>query len=137
MDCLKIFENEYARGCYYEQIKAAEIKWLKTAIPSDVYKDAFKKAIEFTENRPFVNYISDAVLQGVISPDDRKWFQDVIVPQAVKQGLKHGAVIIKRDAFKKYYMNAILKFLNRKSPIEMKIFYEYDKAIEWLKSFPF
>lgn len=135
MECIEIFENEFARGCYYPEIKAAEIKWKKSIVPSEKYRESFNKIIEFTENHPFVSYISDAVLQGVISPDDRKWFQNEVVPRAVKQGLKYGAVVIKKDPFKKYYMNAILRFLNRKSSITMKIFYDYDKTIEWLKSF--
>lgn len=98
---IEIFENEYANGSYFKEIKAAEIKQKKAIIPSEEYRDAFNKIIEFTENHPFVNYIGNAVLQGVISPDDRKWFQEEIVPKAVKQELKYGAVVIKKMPSKK------------------------------------
>ena len=130
-----IFENEFAKGSYYKELKLAEILWKKTLVPSEEYRKAFDSIIKFTENVDFVNYLSDGRKQGVVSPDDRKWFQNVIVPKAMKLGLKYGAVVIKKDPFKKYYMNANLRWLNRKSKITMRIFYDYDEAINWIKRF--
>ena len=127
-----VSKDKYAEIIYMPDIKLVQITW-EGMVPSEQYRNTFSRAIEYTETHDFVNFISDAREQGVVSTDDRKWFQNVIVPQAVKQGLKYGAVVIKKEPFKKYYMNAILRILNRKSNIIMRIFYDYDEALEWLK----
>jgi len=113
-------------------MKLAQIVWQGVSV-SLMYREVFSSVIEFTDNHDFVNFLSDARKQGAVSPEDRKWFQNTIVPQATKQGLRYGAVVIKKGPFKKYYMNMILKWLNRKSKIDMKIFYDYDEAKNWLK----
>jgi hypothetical protein len=132
MEKVIVSKNEYAEIVYMPELKLAQITWEGT-VPSEEYRKTFSAAIEYTETHDFVNFVSDAREQGVVSTDDRKWFQKVIVPKAVKQGLKYGAVVIKKEPFKKYYMNAILRILNRKSNISMRIFYDYDEAIVWLK----
>lgn len=132
MEKVSVYENEFAEISYFPELKLSQVVW-RGVVNSEEYRNVFTKAIEYTETHDFVNFLSDATIQGVISPSDRKWFQDVIVTKAIKQGLRFGAVVIKREPFKKYYMNAILRILNRKTKINMKIFYDYDDALAWIK----
>lgn len=112
------------------------VRWkdIKT-IPSEKYRDAFSVLLTYTEKVAVVNFISDARLGGVVSPDDRKWFQKYAVPWAARNGLKHAAIVVKSDPFKKYYMNAILRFINRNANYDVKLYYDYDEALKWLLSF--
>ncbi|MBN2662980.1 MAG: hypothetical protein JXR68_04970 [Bacteroidales bacterium] len=136
MEKIIVLDNEYSEASYSVDIKLAMVKWkdIKT-IPSEKYREAFSQLLTYTENVIVINFISDARLAGVVSPADRKWFQEFAVPWAAKNGLKHAAIVVKRDPFKKYYMNAILRFVNRHADYDVKLFYDYDEALKWLLSF--
>jgi len=128
-------ENEYAKVYFDNELKTGVIVWKDYKLTSEAYRDAFEVLIKFSEGKDiFHNYFSDGRLQSVVSPDDRKWFQENIIPKAIKNGLKRGAVLISGNSFKKYYMNMIIKG-SRKFPIEIKIFDKEDKALNWIKSF--
>ncbi len=128
-------DNEFAKVYFDTDLKAGVIEWKATKLSSEAYRKSFETLIDYTNDKNiFENYYSDGRLQSVVSPDDRKWFQENIIPKAIKNGLKRGAVLISGNAFKKYYMNMIIKG-SRKFPIEIKIFDKEHKAKEWLKSF--
>lgn len=128
-----IMDNEYAEAIYNSAKKLAQVTWKETRIvPSEEYKKIFWAVLDFVEDKDFHYFISDSRKEGIESPDDRKWFQNTIVPEAAKKGLKKGAIIIKKDPFKKYYMNAILSFINRNAPYSVKIFYDYDECMKFI-----
>jgi hypothetical protein len=77
------------------------------------------------------NYMSDIRMQGVVSPEYRKWFQDVVIPSAVSSGLKKGAVVFDGNVFQKYYLNNIMNF-TKKYGLQFKFFSSRDEAIEWM-----
>ncbi len=131
-----VLDNEYVETSYIEEYKMAVVLWKSFVnIPSEKYKEAFISILDYTETHPVINYIADTRQAGVIDPDDRRWFQDYGIIRAEKNGLKHAAIVIKKDPFKKYYMNAIVKFATRKSTYDMQIFYDYDEAKNWLLGF--
>lgn len=131
-----IIDNGYGEGAYIHDYKLTIVTWKETkTIPTEVYRKMFSETLTFSEKTGVVNFVSDSRLGGVVSPEDRKWFQEVAVPWAAKCGLKHAAIIMKKDPFKKYYMNTILKFVNRNASYDIKIFYDYDEALKWLLSF--
>jgi len=129
---MEILKNEFAEAIFIENLKLGKITWTE-ATPSKVYRQLFEKMAAFMDDHDIINFLSDTRNQGVVSPVDRKWFQKYMVPKVAAKGLKYGAVIIKKDPLKKYYVNMILKLINRKSPITMKIFYNNESAISWLK----
>jgi len=128
-------DNEFAKVYFDNELKAGVIVWKDFKLTSEAYRNAFNVLIQYTDGKNiFENYYSDGRLQSVVSPEDRKWFQENIIPKAINNGLKRGAVLISGNAFKKYYMNMIIKG-SRKFPIEIKIFDKEEKAMDWLKSF--
>ncbi len=130
-----ILDNSYVEVYFVPEYKLIAVAWKESkSIPSDVYKETFIAALDYAEKSGFLNFMSDSRLGGLVSPADRKWFQDYAVPRAARYGLKHAAVVIKKDPFKKYYMNAILKVIMIKANYNMKIFHDYDEAINWLIS---
>lgn len=131
-----VLDNEFVETSYVHDYNLAQVIWKKfLAIPSEKYKEAFISILDFTENVPVTNYLADTTLAGIIDPSDRKWFQNYGVERAEKNGLKHAAIVIKKDPFKKYYMNTILKFATIKASYDMKIFYNYDEAFKHLLAF--
>ncbi|MBN2662982.1 MAG: hypothetical protein JXR68_04980 [Bacteroidales bacterium] len=136
MEKVIVLENEFVETSYVAQYKLAQVIWKKfLAIPSEKYREAFLSILDYTENVPVINYLADTTLAGVINPDDRKWFQNYGIVRAEKNGLKHAAIVIKKDPFKKYYMNTILKIVMVKASYDMKIFYSYEEALNRLLSF--
>ena len=136
MEKIIVLDNEFVETSYVSKYKLAMVVWKKfLAIPSEKYKEAFISILDYTENVPVVNYLADSALAGVINPEDRKWFQNYGISRAEKNGLKHAAIVIKKDPFKKYYMNTILKFATMKASYDMKIFYDSDEALNWLLAF--
>ena len=89
------------------------------------------KLLDLQKHKEITRYVSDIRKQSIISPSDRKWFETVALPLAIKQGLKVGAVVFDGNAFKKYYINVLLKATN-KYHLPMKVFTELDDAIKWL-----
>lgn len=135
MEKLILLDNEYAECSFINEYKLAHLKWKSTNISSTKYREAFEVLLEYTENTEVVNFISDGRLSGAINPDDRKWFQSEVLKRADKNGLKRGAIVIKADPFKKYYINQIVKWSSRNFNMTMKVFINYDEALNWLLSF--
>ena len=135
MEKVVIQDNEFVETSFVLEYKLAHVMWKKKNITSQIYRDAWTKILDYSEKMELKNFLSDGRLQGVISTKDRKWFMDVAVKRAVENGLIRAVVINKKDPFRKYYLNTILKYITRKSPVEMKIFFDYDEGLEWLLSF--
>jgi len=130
-----VYENEYSKAYFDTELKAGIIDWKSKKLTDEEYKRPLEALIEYTKEKTiFENYMSDIRLQSVVSPDSRKWFETVMIPAAIKNGLKRGAVIITKNPFKKHYMNMIISS-SKKFPIKIKVFDNPEKAKEWLMSF--
>jgi len=127
------FEDRYAIVYHISDIKAVLIEWksFKT-IPIEDYKNVFNKAQELLKNKSPENFIADNRLQGIINPEQRKWLEEVSLPESARIGMKRIAVISDMNVFKRYYLNKLLTSVN-KYKIPFKIFKETNLAIEWIK----
>lgn len=134
MDKIILLENDYVEASFISEYKMAHIIWKSLHTPSKFYREAIMSLLDYGSENKTVSFLSDARLSGATDPEDRKWFQNLI-PLATEKGLNQVAVVIKKDPFKKYYMNSILKVVNRNAKYNMKIFYDYDEAFNWLISF--
>ncbi len=135
MDKKILLDNQYAESSYIEEYKLAHLRWKTKNIPSDIYKEAFTVLLDYSEIHGVVNFIADGRLSGAVSPANRKWFQNVAMSRADEVGLKRGAIVIKAEPFRKYYINQITKWASRKNNYVLKVFTDYEKAIQWLISF--
>ncbi|RLD46063.1 MAG: hypothetical protein DRI86_04175, partial [Bacteroidetes bacterium] len=123
-----VYENEYSKAYFDTELKAGIIDWKSKKLTDEEYKRPLEALIEYTkETTIFENYMSDIRLQSVVSPNSRKWFETVMIPAAIKNGLKRGAVIITKNPFKKHYMNMIISS-SKKFPIKIKVFDNPEKA---------
>ncbi len=131
-----ILNTEYALVEHYEEALLAQISWKKVKqLKLEDYQNALNKALDFqAENTEKVKfYLSDIRQQGILSPAYRKWFQEVAIPRALKNGLQAGAVIFEGNVFQKYYLNNIMNS-TKKFGIKFKFFNKREDAIEWFKT---
>ncbi|OFX85881.1 MAG: hypothetical protein A2W99_17285 [Bacteroidetes bacterium GWF2_33_16] len=128
-----IYDYDYAQILYEPSVKLGIVVW-KHKPENAEYQNAFEVMIEYSKKHPVENFLSDIRNQGVVSPDNRKWFETVMIPKAIKNGLKRAAVIFDGNVFKKYYINMIIQVIN-KYGIPMKLFNTEEDAIIWFKSF--
>lgn len=127
-----IFDTDFVEVTFDKDKELGMIRW-KAKCTSEQYQDAFTRLLEIQKTEKISRYISDIRNQAVISPTDRKWFENVAFPKAIEQGLIVGAVVFDGNAFKKYYVNVILAATN-KYKLPMKIFNEADEAMAFVMS---
>lgn len=126
----KFIDNENISAHYYSEIKTIHFIWKQRSLGND-YRQPFLDAGEFAENHDAIYFLTDIRNQGIVGPDDRKWFEDVALPLAIERGLQKSAVVFEGNIFKLYYINMLLKHFAKKS-IPMKFFKSLDEAKEWL-----
>ncbi len=126
-----LLNTDYAEVSYDSDLKLGKIVW-KRKTSTEEYQYAFLIMLNHAKNNPADNFLSDIRDQGVVSPENRKWFETEMLPQAIDAGLKRAAVIFDGNVFKKYYLNMIIKVSN-KFGLPLKMFNSEEKAIEWFK----
>jgi hypothetical protein len=125
-----LLDKDFVTVTYYAHSRLGKVQW-KRKPESEEYKSAFQALLDHTALEPVDNFLSDLRQQGVISPDDRKWFETEMLPKAIAAGLKRAAVIFDGNIFKKYYMNLIIGASN-KFVLPLKVFLSEDEALQWL-----
>lgn len=126
-----ILELPYVSVIYVEELKLGKIVWHGNPNREE-YKKPFLALVDWANKGHDVShFLSDTRNQGVVSPENRKWFETEMVPSAIKAGLKRAAVLTDSNVFKMYYLNMILSAIN-KFNIPFKIFNDESKAIEFL-----
>lgn len=57
--------------------------------------------MEYADKHPVHYYLTDIIKQSVVSPEDRKWFESIMIPMAIDKGLKNAGVIFEGNVFKR------------------------------------
>jgi hypothetical protein len=127
-----IIDKDFVTVYYVAEKRLGKLVW-KRKPESDEYKSAFQALLDHSLKEPVDNFLSDIRNQGVISPDDRKWFEKEMLPLAINAGLKRAAVIFDGNIFKKYYMNLLIGASN-KFGMPLKLFLNEDEALQWISS---
>ncbi|NJK85888.1 MAG: hypothetical protein HC906_07905 [Bacteroidales bacterium] len=104
---------------------------MEKSTKGDLYRNAFNNAVKYAKDHPTCYFMSDIRKQGVVGPEDRKWFETVAIPAAIGVGLQKAAVIHDANAFKMYYINIILQHVLKKG-VPMKFFGNTEQAYQWL-----
>jgi hypothetical protein len=128
-----VFQAPYATVAYVKEKRMLVLIWLGTPI-RDEYKKPFQAMLDFGWKNPVDSMLTDITKQGVVSPDNRKWFEQEMMPKAVQAGLKRAAIVTDGNAFKMYYLNIILSAV-KKFPMATKLFNNQADAFSWLDSF--
>ena len=125
-----VWEADYVTVYYDKEKQIGKVIW--SGNPTDEkYKVPFNKLLEYGQTHLVKRFLSDTRKQGVVSPNNRKWFEKDMVPAAIKAGMVKAAVVTDGNAFKRYYLNLILSSIN-KFNIPMKICGDEQSAIDFL-----
>jgi hypothetical protein len=127
-----VFKAPYATVTYYPEKKFFSLIWHGRP-DAEEYKQPFIKMIDYSKKNPVDAMLSDISQQGIITPENRKWFEKEMMPEAAKSGLKRAAIITNGNTFKLYYINIILSAV-KKFPIVTKLFNNQKEALQWLES---
>ena len=135
MENITILNESYVTITFYPDLKLIKVVWNGT-FTQEQYQRALTKALDYQEkqNLAVENFLSDILKQGIVNPESRKWFEQVAMPRAIKQGLKRAAVVFDGNVFKKYYLNLILQASNIYK-LPLKFFSSEEEAIKWFTSF--
>jgi hypothetical protein len=128
-----VFQAPYATVTYDSEKRMLMLIWHGSPTTEE-YRKPFMTMIDFGNKVPVDSMLSDISQQGIINPDNRKWFEKEMMPRAAAAGLKRGAIVTSGNAFKLYYINLILSAVN-KFPITTKLFNNQKDALIWLDSF--
>lgn len=129
-----IFENEFAKLEYEEDLKLLSIIWTDKKPTLEDYQKPFHEAMQFMDQNQVHNYISDIRNQRLVSPDYRKWLQEVAIPEAAKKGLKRIVGVAELNIFKKYYINNVFNSA-KKFGMPFKLYETPEEAKDWFKQF--
>ena len=134
MDEIVIFNESFARITFHSNEKMVKVVWNGT-FSKEQYQMTIESCLDYQlkENSPIENFLSNILNQGIVNPESRKWFEQVAMPRAVKQGLKRAAVVFDGNVFKKYYLNMILQATNIYK-LPLKFFSTEEDAIKWFLS---
>lgn len=131
MEKVVLIDEKWAEVWYEPDNQLGAILW-KAPCTTEQYREAFVALINQQYKTKISLFLSDVRKQGVVAPDNRKWFEIEALPKAVRNGLKAAAVIVSANPFKKYYLNVIIKTIN-KFNIPLKLFSKEDDARKWLR----
>ena len=115
---------------FYPEKKLLYFIW-KQRTTGEAYRQIYISALEYFEVHRPTHFLSDIRNQGIIGPNDRKWFQEEVIARALELGLKKSAAILDGNSFKLYYMNIIMSFSKNKG-LPVKLFNIPEEAIQWL-----
>jgi hypothetical protein len=117
---------------HYPELKIMHYYW-KCRTLGDEYRRLFSLGLDLAVSHPTIYFLSDICNQGIVGPEDRKWFETVAIPGAIEKGLEKAAVVFDGNIFKMYYLNLLLQTFVKKG-VPMKFFRDNNQAVEWLKS---
>lgn len=130
---IEILNEPYIKVIYDEDRSLVMMLWTGKASGED-YRKPFETIYDWAKSGHVITRIlTDTRRQGLISTEDRKWFENKMFPRAIEGGLKRAAAVTDGNVFKRYYINAILFVIN-KFDIPIKIFGDRESAIEFLMS---
>lgn len=125
----EILNTNYALVTYNPVLKMGKVEW-RGKTTSAEYQNTIVSLLDFADKYPVDYYLSDIINQSVVSPDDRKWFENIAVPMAIGKGLKKAGVVFAGNVFKKYYLNMIIQATG-KLGLPLKLFSNDEEAIKW------
>lgn len=108
-----LLNEEYAEVTYFPEQEMARVKW-KGNVNVDQYRNAFMTVYNHAiEGNLVRRFYSDTREQGVVGPENRKWFEKEMLPKAIEAGMERAGTISDANIFKRYYLNMILKSINK------------------------
>ena len=128
----KILDNDFVLVNFDETCNAIIAAWKKPTT-SETYRLTILEIIDSLSLYHATACILDIHQLGLVSTEDRKWFQDDILPMAVTRGLKRIATVTSSDVFSQVNFESVKEAASRNDvEIEMDYFDEMNAAMSWI-----
>ncbi|TVQ15243.1 MAG: hypothetical protein EA361_06255 [Bacteroidetes bacterium] len=127
-----LLDKDYAFVDYNAEQKLGRIIWKREPDASE-YKIAYLTMLNFASAEDMRYLLSDIRDQGSGLPNERKWFEQELLPAINKTRLKKAAVVYDGTFSKKYYVNLIIA-AGKKFGLSIKLFENEENAVSWLVS---
>jgi hypothetical protein len=128
----QIILNEIYVQLWLDQSAGLLVLDWKGRVSGEEYRNTYGQALAFAEQNKVDFFLSDIRNQELTSDNEEKWFEEVVIPKALKIGLKRAAVIFEGNLLKKYFLNNILLKLKNYG-LPFKFFTDENEALEWLR----
>ncbi len=125
-----LLDKDYALVSFNAEQKLGRIIWKREPDASE-YKTAYLTLLNFASAEEVRYFLSDIREQGDELPNERKWFEQELLPAVNRTGLKKAAVIYDGTFSKKYYINMIIAS-GKKFGVTIKVFENEEHALAWL-----
>lgn len=127
------YESDAAQLYYDANRKLTVIKWNKE-VTSKEYRSTFDTVLNTLKTYSTPGWITDIRKRGIVSEEDLRWFANRIVPEAVKSGLKHVALIgLHTGDHQAHYER--MKAIYLSQGIDMQIFDSVERALLWIEKY--
>lgn len=132
MDDIVIIDNEYITLVYHAQSKIIH-HTIHQPITGQPLRDAVNKGTETLAKYGACKWLSDDRKNGPLSKEDAEWGFNDWNPRTIKAGWKYWANVIPYELYAAGSLNPMMENL-RTQGLEMRVFIDVDKAMEWLLS---
>ena len=125
-----VYDKNYVTISYDAEGKLGMVTW-KSNCSKEEYREAFEAMLAYAKEHLIKYVLTDTRNQGVVSPENRKWFEKDMLPRGIEVGLKKVAAVTDANVFKRYYLNMLLSSSN-KFNVPFKIFSNVEDAKTYL-----
>ncbi len=130
----KFYEDNYAKISFVESIPCVKVKIEGVPRSSDHYQLVFNKMVELVheemEQYCRLHLLSDNSKAGIVLDEDIQYYNDVIIPQIEKAGVRFQAIVVPESAFVRTLTSSVSQ-PSRKLRVEY--FNTVSGASKWLK----
>jgi len=128
-----LYDESHAQIFFDARLNSTGVIW-NGPLTSAQFRSVFSKCLDFVKVFGAPNYIADLSLQGQIDREDQLWVFNIIIPDAVKNGLNRIAAVrpdIKDPAVREYLDGINVTF--KKLGVTQQFFQTMDEASDWVQ----
>lgn len=130
-------KNGLAKFEYFEDLDTLYWEWLdvKKDTPWENVQEAMVEYAAKAEECKAENHLVNEQDQQLrFTPENQLWLDENVSPKTIASGCKRFAIVQRIDVFKQIATEQLFEGENTKA-LKLGIFYEKEKAFEWIKQF--
>ncbi len=131
MSVIKVIDNEFAKVNYYSEAGIIHHEWKKFCFGED-FRKLMLMSTNFLKEHKGTKWLSDDRNFSVMTPEDKKWGQDVWWPETKKAGWRFWAIVLPEKAIGKMSIKQLIQEYSA-GGITAQVFDDTDKAMDWLE----
>ncbi|MES9992456.1 MAG: hypothetical protein ABW098_10915 [Candidatus Thiodiazotropha sp.] len=128
-----LIDNDYATLWFYPDDLIIHHEFHRP-IADEAFRSVLMTGLGLMQDRGALKWLSDDRNNSILSAEDSAWSQDYWLPRALQAGWKLWAVLPPLKARGRINMERLMEFVGNTSAMEIQIFSDPEKALQWLKN---